>query len=160
MKRFILVDYEKCHGCNSCTLACSFAKTKEFNPTRANVTIVHLPDQGNLTFPVLCQNCLEPACLEVCPAQAITRDEESGVTSINEKICMGCKLCVMACPIGGPWVDVRESRIMKCDLCEGDPKCVKYCGFEALQFVSAEEATYKKRKEGAKKLSELLKKQG
>jgi Fe-S-cluster-containing hydrogenase component 2 len=66
----------------------------------------------------------------------------------------------MACPIGGPWVDVRESRIMKCDLCEGDPKCVKYCGFEALQFVSAEEATYKKRKEGAKKLSELLKKQG
>jgi Fe-S-cluster-containing hydrogenase component 2 len=158
MSKLIMVDYEKCHGCNSCTLACSFAKTKEFNPTRANLSIVFFPEEGDLTVPVVCQNCLEPVCMEVCPAQAIYRDEETGAVVINENLCIGCKLCVMTCPIGGLWVDIKNNKIVKCDLCEGDPKCVKNCGFEALQFVEAEEAIIKKRKEGAKKLSRILNK--
>lgn len=160
MRKFILVDYEKCHGCNSCTLACSFAKTREFNPTRSNLSIVSYPELGNLTIPVICQNCLEPPCMEVCPAQAISQEEETGAVLIDENLCVGCKMCIMACPIGGPWVDVKTLKVMKCDLCEGDPQCVKNCGFEALQFVKPEEAVEKKRKEGARKLSEIINKLG
>lgn len=156
MKKFILVDYEKCHGCNSCTLACSFIKTGEFNPTRANISVAYFPEAGNMTIPMFCQNCLEPPCMDVCPAQAIYQDEKKGVVVIDENLCIGCKMCMMSCPIGGPGVDHKSSKIMKCDLCDGDPECVKNCNFEALRLVMAEEASIKKRREGAKRLSRVL----
>ena len=94
--------------------------------------------------------------MDLCPAQAISRDEKSGAVVIDENLCIGCKMCIMACPIGGPWVDAENFKIMKCDLCEGDPKCVKYCAFGALEFVTAEEAALKNRKEGVKNILKLL----
>jgi Fe-S-cluster-containing hydrogenase component 2 len=158
MKGFILVDYEKCHGCSSCTLACSFAKTGEFNPSRADISVAYFPEAGNLTIPMLCQNCLEPACMEVCPVQAIHRDEKKDVVVIDDNLCIGCKMCMMSCPIGGVGVDHKTSKMVKCNLCDGDPECVKNCNFDALQLVMPEEATTKKRKEGAKKLAKMLNK--
>jgi Fe-S-cluster-containing dehydrogenase component len=154
--KYIVVHYDKCHGCNSCTLACSFKKTESFNISRSNVSVIAFSDLGDLTVPVICQHCLHPACMDVCPAHAIYRDEQNGAVRIDENLCVGCKLCMMSCPIGGPWVDSITSRVMKCDLCDGDPQCVHNCGFGALEYLDADEAPTKMRKEGAKKLSQLL----
>ena len=154
--KFISVDYEKCRGCNSCTLACSITKGRKFNPSKANLSIVKFAEKSDVTFPMLCQQCLEPPCMDICPAQAISRDEKSGAIVINENLCIGCKMCIMACPIGGPWVDGENHKIMKCDLCDGDPLCVKYCAFGALEFVTAEDAALKNRKEGIKNILKLL----
>ena len=153
---FILVDYEKCHGCRSCELACSFNKLEEFNIQRANLSVVEFREAGSLCFPVVCQHCLEAPCMDVCPAQAIYRGKETGAVLIDENLCIGCKMCLMACPLGAPWVDSESLRVMKCDLCSGAPQCVQYCGFGALHFVTAEEAMLKRRKEGARKISEII----
>jgi len=160
MVKFILADYEKCHGCNCCTLACSFIKTGKFNIAKANISIVAIHDSTDLTLPVFCLQCLEPACMDVCPAGAIYRNGESGAVVINEDLCVGCKMCIMACPIGGPWFDDENNKIMKCDLCGGDPKCVKFCAYGALQYVTAEESTFKRRKEGIQKVAKTLEKFG
>ena len=159
MMKFILVDYEKCHGCNSCTLACSIVKTGKFNIEKANISIVEIHHSG-LTLPVFCLQCLDPACMEACPAGAIYRNEENGAVIINENLCVGCKMCIMACPIGGPWIDDENHRIMKCDLCGGDPQCAKVCRYGALQYITAEDSTRKKRKEGIQRLAKTLDKLG
>ena len=153
--KYIVVDYDKCRGCNSCTLACSFYKTNTFNTMKANLSIASFPE-FNLRFPVVCQQCLQPVCMEVCPAQAIYRDKETGAMIINGDLCIGCKMCIMTCPVGSPRVDSDSSTVTKCDLCGGDPNCVKYCGYGALQFITVEEATMRQRNTSAKRIAAIL----
>ena len=43
--------------------------------------------------------------------------------------------CVKACPFGAMRVDPHTGHVFKCDLCEGDPECAKWCPTGALQFV-------------------------
>ena len=150
--KFISVDYEKCRGCNSCTLACSLGKTCKLNPSKANLSIVAFPARADITFPMSCRQCLDPPCMDICPAQAIYRDDKSGAILINGELCIGCKMCIMACPIGGVWFDNEQLKIMKCDLCEGDPKCVKSCAFGALEFLTTEEALIRNRKKKASRI--------
>jgi Fe-S-cluster-containing dehydrogenase component len=88
---------------------------------------------------------------------AISRDEKTGAVLIDENLCVGCKLCVMFCPLGGVGID-ENRKILKCDLCGGDPICVKFCIPGALQFLDANAINLKKRRIAAEKLSELMKK--
>jgi Fe-S-cluster-containing hydrogenase component 2 len=41
---------------------------------------------------------------------------------------------MLACPFGMIFVDAEKGFAVKCDLCGGDPECVKYCIPEALRF--------------------------
>jgi molybdopterin-containing oxidoreductase family iron-sulfur binding subunit len=50
-------------------------------------------------LPLVCQQCSEPPCMEVCPTGATTKDE-NGIVLVDRNLCMGCKACVMACPYG------------------------------------------------------------
>jgi len=153
--KYITINYDECRGCNSCALACSFTNTKikEFNITRSNISTVMLDD---LLIPVLCLQCLEPLCMEACPQKAIYQDNKTGLVIIDKNLCIGCKKCTMVCPFGGPRVDSQNGKIMKCDLCGGDPQCVKYCGYGALQYVTEDEALMKQRKKGARKIRETF----
>ena len=49
-------------------------------------------------LPAACQHCASPPCVEVCPVSATWRDEETGVVAIDNSLCIGCKLCIPACP--------------------------------------------------------------
>ena len=46
----------------------------------------------------LCSGC--KTCLELCPYNAISFDEEKKIASINEALCKGCGTCAAACPSG------------------------------------------------------------
>jgi Fe-S-cluster-containing dehydrogenase component len=49
--------------------------------------------------------------------------------------------------------DFVEKEMMKCQFCDGDPACVKFCETKALQFVEVSDASLKKKRElGAKVL--------
>jgi Fe-S-cluster-containing hydrogenase component 2 len=54
--------------------------------------------------------------------------------------------------------DTRGKRVIKCDLCDGDPTCVRFCEPEALQYVDATTLSIRKKREAAGKLSELMEK--
>lgn len=156
MQKILFVDPEKCTGCRLCEIACSLHHEKVSNPSRARIQIVKWENAG-LFIPMICQQCETPICEIVCPMGAISRDEKTGAMVIDKELCVGCKLCVMFCPLGGVGID-KNRKILKCDLCDGDPLCVKYCIPSALQFMDANAINIKKRRIAAEKLSELMKK--
>ena len=63
-----------------------------------------------------------------------------GWVLINHLKCIGCRMCVYVCPLSAPFFDEKHRVAMKCDLCDGDPECVKHCSSRALKLVSREEA--------------------
>jgi formate dehydrogenase iron-sulfur subunit len=75
--------------------------------------------------------------VDVCPTGALHRDAE-GPVRLRRNRCIGCKLCVAACPFGVPDVDQAKGIMTKCDLCsdrarEGlAPACAELCPTGAI----------------------------
>ena len=69
---------------------------------------------------------------------------------------MGCKTCVTACPLGGVLFHALKGCAMKCDLCGGDPECVKSCIYGALSYLSMDEWGRRQRRRGAENLGKIL----
>ena len=159
MAKMLLIDHEKCTGCRFCETACAVAKEGISNPTRARVSLVKWEMEGS-TIPMVCQQCQEAPCVTVCPVKALSRDEDLGRVVIDYDLCIGCKFCIIVCPFGGMGFDTMAKRVIKCDLCDGDPKCVKACTTDALQFVDVSTVNITKKRKAAGKIEELIKRFG
>jgi Fe-S-cluster-containing hydrogenase component 2 len=157
MKKVIIVNHEKCTGCRQCELVCSVNKTGTSNPSRSRISVIKWEGEG-FYLPMLCQQCQEPACMAVCPKDAISKDEELGRVVVDYDLCIGCEMCVAACPFGGMGICSVEEKVIKCDLCDGEPMCVRFCKAEALEYVDANIANLKKKRTAAEKFSELMRK--
>jgi len=89
--------------------------------------------------PKLCNQCSNPACVQVCPVGATFKTED-GVVLVDEKRCIGCRYCVQACPYGARTFDERRGVPDKCTLCyhritKGlQPACVDSCPTGARVF--------------------------
>lgn len=154
-QKILLIDPEQCTGCRICELACSAHHDRVFSPARSRVHIIKWDEMG-LDIPMVCQQCDKPVCADVCPIGACYRDEKTGAVMINYDICIGCRMCVYACPFGGTSIDPDKRRIVKCDLCAGDPQCAKYCPTKALQYVKADRVALLKKRIGAEKIAKLM----
>lgn len=73
--------------------------------------------------------------MTVCPVDAIVRDETTGAVVIDEGKCTGCGICSEYCFLGVIRVEAEKRKAVKCDLCGGDPVCVKECPAGALELV-------------------------
>jgi len=159
MVKILLIDPVKCRGCRRCELACSIAKEGEFNYCLSRIRVFPLSDSVS-TIQNVCQHCDTPFCLFACPVNAITKDDDVGAVILDKEKCIGCLSCFISCPLGGIFLRPTEKLPLKCDLCEGDPKCVAECPYEAIEFVELDEVSYLKRIESLatsyKELSELL----
>jgi carbon-monoxide dehydrogenase iron sulfur subunit len=145
MEKMILVDYTKCTGCRLCETVCSVMNAGVCNPERARIKIVRWEWEG-LQIPTLCQQCDEPACVVVCPVKALSRDGKLGCVKLNSSLCIGCKLCLQVCPFGAVSYDFLKKELIKCEFCDGDPACVKFCETKALQFVDVSDASLRKKR--------------
>jgi Fe-S-cluster-containing dehydrogenase component len=112
MRYGMVIDLHRCYGCYSCVMAC-----KVKNHTPPDVFWARLlkgergeyPNTVRQSLPVLCMQCEEPSCQEVCPTGA-THTLENGIVVVDKDKCMGCKACMMACPYGARYsVDDWES---------------------------------------------------
>ena len=89
--------------------------------------------------PKLCNQCTNPACVQVCPTGA-TYKTEDGVVLIDHAYCIGCQICVQACPYGARFFDPRKGVSDKCTWCyhritKGlQPACVEACPVGARIF--------------------------
>jgi carbon-monoxide dehydrogenase iron sulfur subunit len=129
----LVIDQSVCTGCRCCELACAARHEREFAPARARIRIRSSREQ-HAAFIDVCTQCAEEACIEACPVDAIARDPADGVVKIDYELCTQCMECVGACPYNAMFVDVTTDLPIKCDLCGGDPECVKFCRPEALTF--------------------------
>jgi phenylglyoxylate dehydrogenase beta subunit len=122
---------ERCDGCGACMTACSTAKGGA-----SRLSIVPGADDGRFEL-ALCRQCGDPKCVMVCPAGALTKDDETGVIAWDEDRCIDCLLCTAGCAYAGIALDEASGRVSKCDTCDGDPACVKVCPTGALEWVTA-----------------------
>jgi carbon-monoxide dehydrogenase iron sulfur subunit len=147
----IEIEYEKCTGCQSCSVACSLKREKVCNPLLGRIQIARREVEG-VHVPVVCRQCEDAPCQKVCPVNALPRDEVSGVVQVDYDRCIGCRMCVLACPFGAMLVNHQTLKIAKCDHCDGDPLCVKVCQNQAIRYVPLTEALRARRMASSRKL--------
>jgi Fe-S-cluster-containing hydrogenase component 2 len=153
--KFIVADPEKCTGCRLCELVCSAVKEKGFNPILSRIRTVRIEPISNISM--ACRLCEDPPCVNVCPRDALSQEEDTGRIMIDEDKCDGCKWCLEACEFGAILIHPDKKIATICDLCDGEPKCVEMCPKEALELLSTEELSQRMRKATFLKLLRDLK---
>lgn len=164
----MVIDRDRCIGCHTCSNACKMQNSVPMGMLWSRVLtdgcdIIDgaqgtYPDLSRSYTPVACQHCENPACLRVCPTGATYKDDK-GRVEIDYDKCIGCRMCMAACPYnarsfnweepkrdpdfnyGDARVPVRPKGVAeKCTLCkertdDGDePMCVKCCPTRARVF--------------------------
>ncbi len=136
MERSLHIDPEKCTGCLQCELACSYDNEGVFNLSKSRIKVFKFHDEGRFV-PYTCTQCDEAWCMRACPVDAITLDAETGAKIVSDALCVGCKVCTIACPFGTINYNADTGKVIKCDLCEDDPECAKACPTSAITYVEA-----------------------
>jgi carbon-monoxide dehydrogenase iron sulfur subunit len=157
VSKVLVIDYEKCTGCRECELACSIFHEGVSNPSRARIKVVKWEWEGRYV-PMSCQQCESAPCQAICPVKAISRDENLNRVMIDYDTCIGCRMCVAVCPFGAMVYDHIGKKVMKCDLCDGEPQCVRFCETQAVQYVEAGSQNASKQIDAADKLTSLVQK--
>jgi Fe-S-cluster-containing hydrogenase component 2 len=130
---------QNCMGCRLCQTACSQIKEQKIQPAIARVQIPqYFP---GVEFPVLCYQCGDEAkCIDACPVQALSLDTSKKLNTIkiDTTKCLrtakggDCTLCQDKCPGTAVTYHPTTRAPLICDLCGGDPACVKACYSQTL----------------------------
>ncbi len=118
----IKVDKEKCSGCHLCEMVCSLAHLGHINVERSAIR-VEKDDLGSASnTPVVCRQCKKMACLS---------GEQVGAATEKKRF-VWPKMRAERCPFGA--LNLFEDSAYHCDVCRGDPQCVKVCTPRAITF--------------------------
>jgi Ni/Fe-hydrogenase subunit HybB-like protein/Fe-S-cluster-containing dehydrogenase component len=157
----VLVDLTACVGCRVCEYACRKANclptgarasyddpsvfAKPRRPTCASPTVVNAwpaSDASPVYAKINCVHCNKPACVSACIVGALEKHDNGAVTYDPGK-CIGCRYCMVACPMQLPAYDYQDAltpQVRKCQFCfdliggDGAPACVTECPRQAMSF--------------------------
>jgi anaerobic carbon-monoxide dehydrogenase iron sulfur subunit len=134
----LLVDEKICSGCLSCELACSGAKQDgaAFRPAIARIHVAKLEHEG-IDRPLACRQCGQARCVAACPAAALSRHPQTKAVLLDESLCTQCRACAAACTFDAIRFHPETGFPLICDLCGGDPACVRRCATGALKYGRA-----------------------
>ena len=152
MAKTLYIDYQKCTGCRLCELVCAVFHDGISNPARSRIKVMKWEAEG-LYIPMSCQQCQDAPCMNVCPVKAISLDEELGRVFVDYDVCIGCRSCVAVCPFGAMSFNIKEKQVFKCDLCDGDPQCVRFCEEKAIDFLEVDDVSIFKKRDAATRVS-------
>lgn len=158
-RKVMVIDLARCTGCRACAVACKAEHGVRLGGFRSWVSEQEVgtgSKVGREFLPRLCNHCVKPACLAVCPTRA-TQKRADGVVTIDPERCIGCRHCMAACPYAARYfnaqIDPEEEQarfparthgtVDKCDFCSrrvdagGSPACVATCPAGARSFGDA-----------------------
>jgi tetrathionate reductase subunit B len=154
----MVVDLRRCIGCQACVVAC---KSENNVPPGVFRTWVQVVETGSMlrdplgpivtkagrftpsvrrsALPRLCNHCDNPPCVVVCPVQA-TFKRADGAVLIDYTKCIGCGVCIQACPYDARYFSTVQETADKCTFCVHRldrgllPACVTSCVARARVF--------------------------
>ncbi|ACV23765.1 DMSO reductase iron-sulfur subunit [Slackia heliotrinireducens] len=167
-KLAIGIKLERCIGCQTCAFSCKMQnnvpdgmlwnRVISEGADNEDGSVGTYPNVSRTYLPLACQHCENPACQKVCPTGATYKDE-MGRVEIDYQKCIGCRMCMAACPFnarvfnwvkperatgfdyGDAEVPARKKGVMeKCTLCKErtdrgeNPMCVECCPARARVF--------------------------
>ncbi len=148
-QKAMLIDLTMCIGCNACQDACKevngLPKGEEHQLSATAYTALE-EHEGDIYVRRMCQHCVDPTCVSVCPVGAFTKLLEGPVLYDDSK-CIGCRYCMQACPFQVPryqWGNTYP-KIQKCVFCadrlkQGKPTaCSEACPTGATKFGDRED---------------------
>jgi molybdopterin-containing oxidoreductase family iron-sulfur binding subunit len=174
-KRLVMiVDIKRCIGCHTCSIACKsgnnlpnevwWNRAITFGGVEMDTPYGDFPGLQKQYLTLACQQCENPACVKACPAEA-TYKREDGIVIQDYNKCLGCRLCIMACPydsvriynnynpkyyldfpVGDKGVNPQQKgTVSKCNFCADRidngllPNCVEVCPAKARFFGNIED---------------------
>ncbi|HIJ60374.1 MAG TPA: 4Fe-4S dicluster domain-containing protein [Nitrospirae bacterium] len=116
----MVMRQDRCVDCELCKEAC--VKTNKVPDYGYRTTILEKVSPnavGNKRefIPVLCNQCNNPPCVRACPTKATYKDQKNGIVQMEDKRCLGCKSCVLACPYNARYFNEEKHAIDKCNFC-------------------------------------------
>ena len=135
MNQRLVIQPQHCIGCRACEMSCAFTHGQDGKPAASRCLTVTLSAKDEEYVPMICLQFDHAACVQVCPVDAITRDEERGLVTVDNEKCVRCMACTVACPFGNIHYDQGQELIHKCDLCRGCgdyPRCAMFCPTDCL----------------------------
>ena len=153
MAKLIVVEEQRCLACRQCVLSCAVAHGEADSVIDAVVVgetltpRVRIRAAGDTNVPVHCLHCDDAPCMAACKVDAITRLDPDGPVLITADLCIGCRLCVKACPYGAIEMigQGKKGKAVKCDLCVDrteaglEPACVVACPTNAMSFCDLDD---------------------
>jgi len=165
MSKKITVSIERCMGCHTCELACAIAHSSAGEVVAIAAAgerpgyRIHVEHYGPKAIPLSCQHCEEPACALACPTGAVRRLAPGKPVLMDQDKCIGCSMCVQACPFGVMAMRANGKVAFKCDLCVArlaknlSPACVSSCPTRALALEDEPVANKEKRRAAVERLA-------
>jgi len=141
-------DSERCVGCRACEIACQMwnesAETVKWRGVSGIERGVY-PEIKSVNVSLACMHCAAAPCIKACPRKALLKAEQTGIVLVNQRRCVGCMLCLWACPFGAPQLGV-DGKMEKCHFCEDRPldmkrACEEVCPTQAIISGPVDELT-------------------
>jgi Fe-S-cluster-containing dehydrogenase component len=134
-------DPTRCIACYGCNTAC---KVWREVPIGADWCRIEKKWRGRdlearpVYSAVYCQQCVDAPCVQTCPADALSKNAQTGLVNFDREKCIVCKKCFDACPFSVPQFS-EGTKMQKCDMCSAsvdlgaeEPPCVATCPSKAL----------------------------
>jgi Fe-S-cluster-containing dehydrogenase component len=156
VKMALRFEAKACASCRLCEIACAQYHEGDANHNTARNRLIIRPllhftglsalsanapgwpqSLANATYAEFsenhfCRHCPSPECLDACPENAISVEGSTGARVVDEEKCVGCGECVTACQFEMVRINEETGKAFKCDLCGGDPQCVRWCPTGAI----------------------------
>ena len=119
----IKVDPQKCSGCHLCEMVCSLFHLSLINTEKSAIRIKKDDLDTSLNTPLLCRQCKEMKCLA---GEKVTK-------ALEKRLFFWNQIRAERCPFDA--LSVHDETAYHCDLCGGDPQCIKVCTPKAISIA-------------------------
>ncbi len=116
----IRIDKQKCSGCHLCETICSLFHLGAVNTEKAAIRINKDDLDTSLNSPEVCRQCKEMKCLQ---GERVSQEKERKKFIWRRERSNRCPFHALS---------VFGEDCYHCDLCGGNPQCVKVCTTGAI----------------------------